>query len=313
MSPLPRPDGRENAVVDPAPFATPNPCEPERPLSGSTSGACGPNGVARSGLSVDVAGRDSPSGDLRAPPVFADTTSADPDLVTRPREPGGDTTWEGDRPVPMLMAFVRTLVHDVRSPLVAARGAVEELEREADEHSSVLLGIVARALHRVDETTRRVLELDDLDDALSAEMAPFDIVDVVSRVVAAQSTRPELVVRGRSHPQLLGHERLVAAAISHLVDNAYDHTPIETRVTVLVDTSDAAVFVDVVDDGPGVPEHLREQVFRAFDRGAAPPSRGGFGLGLTVARRVAEAHGGAVTVGQAVEAGAVFRLELPLR
>ena len=101
------------------------------------------------------------------------------------------------------------------------------------------------------------------------------------------------------------------------MENALRHTPAgtEIRVSTRIDGDGQALLV-VEDDGPGVPEHLRETLFERFVRGAG--DRGGsFGLGLAIVRAVAETHGGSVVVEptgerDGVSYGARFIVKLPV-
>jgi signal transduction histidine kinase len=76
------------------------------------------------------------------------------------------------------------------------------------------------------------------------------------------------------------------------------------------EASGGALTVEVSDAGPGIPEPFRERIFERFQRGAASAGRGA-GLGLAIARAIAEVHGGTLTLGERPGGGALFRLELP--
>jgi signal transduction histidine kinase len=105
---------------------------------------------------------------------------------------------------------------------------------------------------------------------------------------------------------LRGSPQALAGALGNLVDNACEAGARRVRLTALRVGADR-LAMDVADDGPGVPPGLRERLFRPF----FTTRSGGSGLGLAVARAVAEAHGG--TVGLVDDSGgARFRVELPL-
>jgi signal transduction histidine kinase len=106
----------------------------------------------------------------------------------------------------------------------------------------------------------------------------------------------------RCHPDALG------SAVRALVDNAVRHAP-RGRVRITARENDDGVVIDVDDDGPGVAPERREQILAPFARAPDSP---GLGLGTTLARRIAEARGGTLTVGEAPElGGARFSLFLP--
>ena len=88
----------------------------------------------------------------------------------------------------------------------------------------------------------------------------------------------------------------IGQALSNLVDNALKYTPEGGRVTIATAAEPGALTVTVSDNGPGVPEAEREAVWRRLYRGDASRSQRGLGLGLTLVRAVAEAHGGTASV-----------------
>jgi signal transduction histidine kinase len=96
----------------------------------------------------------------------------------------------------------------------------------------------------------------------------------------------------------------------NLMENAIKHTPPGTHVQAAVHRANGHVVLTVTDDGPGIPEDLRDRIFERFSRGAG--DRGGsFGLGLSIVRAVAESHHGTVVLGSAAGPGARFVVTLP--
>jgi signal transduction histidine kinase len=154
---------------------------------------------------------------------------------------------------------------------------------------------------------RRVLFVGSADLAEIAAAAIHEIEPVAAGHELSQSGDESVPVTG--NPDEL--HRLVV----NLIDNSLIHTPPGTPVRVRVGREgDDAVLV-VEDDGPGIPEELREQVFGRFVRGSGPADRaasGGTGLGLAIVRSVAGAHGGSVEAGPAASGGARFVVRMPL-
>ncbi len=114
-------------------------------------------------------------------------------------------------------------------------------------------------------------------------------------------------------PELELDPTRIAQAVGNLLDNAVTHTPEGGRVTVSAEASDNAVEVRVADTGPGIAPNDLPRVFDRFYR--ADPSRsrgtGGTGLGLTIARRLVEAHGGSIKTESVVGQGSRFIIRLP--
>ena len=105
--------------------------------------------------------------------------------------------------------------------------------------------------------------------------------------------------------------RLLRRAVLNLGTNAVRHA--RSRVRLSAASRGGRVWVHVDDDGPGVPPEARDRVFEPFFRmdASRTSDTGGAGLGLAIVQRIAQVHGGTVTVGEAPLGGARFTLELP--
>jgi signal transduction histidine kinase len=103
--------------------------------------------------------------------------------------------------------------------------------------------------------------------------------------------------------------------IRNLLENAVRHTPEKTTVELTARRDGDEALLEVLDDGPGIPAGMEDQVFNRFVRGDGPSDTaggGGSGLGLAIVRAVAESHGGSVSAGRSTYGGARFSLRLPL-
>ena len=104
----------------------------------------------------------------------------------------------------------------------------------------------------------------------------------------------------------------IAQVAAILLDNAVKYTPAGGGVAVTVGAGDGCATLAVADTGPGIPgEHL-PRIFNRFYRVDEARSVGGAGLGLSIARQIAEGHGGAITVASVVGVGSTFTVTLPL-
>jgi len=112
-----------------------------------------------------------------------------------------------------------------------------------------------------------------------------------------------------------GDEALLRRLLLNLLDNAIKYTPAGGRVSVGAAHVDASYVVDVEDTGPGIPDDMRVRLFDRFFRGGRAREAGdpvtGAGLGLSIARWIAEAHGGTLTLARSDATGSMFRLTLP--
>ena len=203
------------------------------------------------------------------------------------------------------------LAHEIRNPLAGIRGAMQVLiGRRADDDPE-------RAV--MQEIVARTESLNDLvsDLLLFARPRPPRLVDVdlraiVDDVLAAIGRDPVgqgiVLEAGGEAVQVQGDHELTRAAIFNLVLNAAQALQGQGRVQVMVTSEGADLArVDVRDTGPGIPDPVREQIFEPF---FTTKTRGG-GLGLPIAQRTAELHGGTLTVACPPEGGTVFTLTLP--
>jgi len=176
------------------------------------------------------------------------------------------------------------------------------------------------------ERARAVADIADmiclLDDALLASRADagelmqelVDLAEVVGAEAAACAAQghPAVVVSapGADQALVLGERLGLRRIVANLIDNAVKYGR-AARLSLAAEGD--AVWLSVEDDGPGVPRSARAAIMEPFVRleGSRSRATGGAGLGLAIARHLAEAHGGSVTVGDAPGAGARFVLRLP--
>jgi len=147
--------------------------------------------------------------------------------------------------------------------------------------------------------------------------AELDVVELVRDTVAkAQVGQDEVRLEAEAHeplPRIRGDRERLRQVLTNLIDNAVKYSPAGETVRVRSYSEDGCVRVEVRDAGPGIAAEDQRLIFEKFGRanvgGGGKP---GTGLGLFIARSIAEAHGGSLDVVSAPNRGAVFRLELPL-
>lgn len=216
--------------------------------------------------------------------------------------------------------FVADASHELRTPLAVLRSNLEvarrrprtpeEWERVADRaHDEVVrMTAMVEALLRLART-----------GAVPPGDARVDVKtladDVAARWrVSADAARVALVVEAADDAAVAGDADALGVALGNLVSNAIAHSPAGSTVRIEVHPTDGTIELVVADQGPGVPVADRARIFLPFARGSTAADRvadGGVGLGLSVARRIVEAHHGELEVGDAPGGGARFVARLP--
>ncbi|MEY9951384.1 sensor histidine kinase [Leifsonia sp. EB34] len=218
--------------------------------------------------------------------------------------------------------FVADASHELRTPLASIRGYAELTRRSPHE----LPQDVTRSLGRIEsEATRMTSLVEDLlllarlDEGRELDRDPVDLslllIDAVSDAHAAGPDHTWRIELPEEPVEVLGDAPRLHQVVMNLLANARVHTPEGTTVVaaLAVDAATQEAVVTVSDDGPGIPETLRETLFERFARGDSSRNRatGSTGLGLAIVSAVVEAHRGTVTV--ASEPGStVFTVRLPL-
>src|SRR4030095_14541979 len=134
-----------------------------------------------------------------------------------------------------------------------------------------------------------------------------DSVRALAMIASERSLR--VVAAGDSDVAFVGDDELLRQLFTNLLDNAVGHTPAGGQVTVKTTAGAAQLIVRIADEGPGIAEPDRDRIFERFTR--LDTDRRGAGLGLPIARWIAEAHAGTLTLESSTSAGSVFVVTLP--
>jgi len=222
----------------------------------------------------------------------------------------------------MKSEFLAAMSHDFRSPLTVVRGAVELLmsERPGQLNSAQrALGTRAeRNVRRLEEFTEDLLEMARLEHGgVALERTEQNACDLVREVVEdhramAQDRQQRIeLVCGENVVVSVDASRL-RRAVGNLLTNSIKYAPAGTTITVRTDGDADAFSVRVTDHGPGVEADERDRIFEKFSRGRRSTSVAGAGLGLSIARSLAELHGGSLRYEDVEGGGASFILSVPM-
>jgi len=210
--------------------------------------------------------------------------------------------------------LVADVSHDLQGPLAAQRLSVElALASEGAMNVDVLRDDVLGATSEMERLVSDLLMLAVADEGPPLHLAPVDLDALVLEEAArAGQTAIAIDTSKVSAGPVLGSPDELRRIVRNLLDNAVTHA--RSRVELRVVAEEGQVRLDVVDDGPGVPDAERERVFERFHRGDPARTRGapGTGLGLAIARGLAERAGGSIELVDESAPGAVFRLRLPI-
>ena len=223
--------------------------------------------------------------------------------------------------------LIADISHDLRTPLVAMRGYRELLVARGDSLSAEdRKRYAAIALRQSEHLARLVddlFELAKLDfrglvldcEAFAVGELASDVVQKFALAASARGVALEVAVAA-DLPPLEADLRLVERVLENLVGNALGHTPAGGRVEVRVAPSAAGVELQVLDTGAGIPAAELPFVFDRHYRGAASgdsEAGEGAGLGLAIAKKIVELHGGAIRVESELRRGSRFVVVLPSR
>ena len=233
------------------------------------------------------------------------------------------TTVEELRRLSALRAdFVSLVSHELRSPMASVIGSARTLEQRwrelSPEQRESFLALIAHETSRLAELIGDVLDTSRIESGtFSYSFEDVDLARLVrDSAAAAEHGQDEVTVEAvvrEPLPPVRGDRDRLRQVLVNLIDNAVKYSPPGDRVSVEAEQSDSRVVIEVRDRGPGIsPEHQR-LIFEKFGRAnVAAHTKPGTGLGLFIARSIAEAHGGALEVRSAPGRGATFRLSLPI-
>jgi signal transduction histidine kinase len=220
--------------------------------------------------------------------------------------------------------FLATLAHELRTPLSALRSATEALRMKAPEGSDLqaLQGVFHRQIQQLTRFTDDLLDVSRITrDKLTLQRTRLALSQVVE--AAVETARP--LIQQRTHtltldipptPILLeGDPARLAQVLANLLDNAARYSEPGGRIRLSAELAGEYVLVKVEDTGSGIDREMLPRVFDLFVQGHKPPNpgEGGLGIGLPLARRLAEMHGGTVTGYSAGPGrGAEFVVRLPV-
>ncbi len=220
-------------------------------------------------------------------------------------------------------SFAADVAHEIKNPLASLRSAVESLAKVEDpDLRRQLNDIASHDVRRIDRLVSDISDASRIDAELSrTTFEELDLAQLVANIIGSREDRHENEGRPIRFEadvgtySVMGEPARLERVIENLLDNAVSFSPPDGAIAIEIDGRDGRVLLAVSDEGPGIPAERREQIFERFH--SLRPDSEDFGnhsgLGLAIARAVAEAHDGMLTATPRSDGakGARFVLSLP--
>ena len=216
--------------------------------------------------------------------------------------------------------FVSLVSHELRTPMAAVIGSARTLQQRwreltPDQRES-FLGLIADETERLASLVGDVLDTSRIDaGTFNIRFGDVDLGELVRDTVAlAELSSDEVGLRAEVHdplPQVRGDAERLRQVLFNLIDNAIKYSPAGDEVEVRAYSEADRVLIDIRDHGPGIAPEDQRLIFEKFGRVTSGNTRPGTGLGLFIARSIAEAHGGTLAVSSVPRRGSTFTLDLP--
>jgi two-component system OmpR family sensor kinase len=233
---------------------------------------------------------------------------------------------ERDSSEARLRQFVADASHELRTPLTSVRGYLELYRQGAFQEKAQLDDVVRRLSAesvRMQGLVEDLLALASLDEGRPLQEDRVDLGlllrDAAQDAQAVQPGRSIAVIAPDTGPAITGDAGLLTQLVSILVSNALAYTPVHAPLTLGAAQQGTESIITVVDKGPGLEAEAARKAFDRFWRGQASRTRNkgsgriGAGLGLSIARSIADAHGGSISLDTAPGEGCSFTIRLPLQ
>ena len=233
-----------------------------------------------------------------------------------------DLTDELQKRIQATASFAADVAHEIKNPLSSLRSATETFSRtKTAAQKKQLLNVILQDVQRLDRLITDISQASRVDtEIIGQDRDPVDLASLIDNFIQMRSqTHSQYQLRFEYPPlpvMVRMNESRMVQVIDNVLSNAISFSPKGGMVQFIL-TADATrknAVLEILDDGPGIPDAKLETVFDRFY--TERPSGEGFGehsgLGLSIARQIVDAHNGQLTAENRPEGGACFRLVLPL-
>ena len=220
--------------------------------------------------------------------------------------------------------YINTMAHELRTPITGIRTTAENLLMPmSHSQRERFVNNILNANKKMELLVNRLLSLSRIErrDQLES-IEKINIESLIENVLTSPSRAGRISSRGIKfefnieREFTINAEKLLAEqALANIIDNAIDFTPPNSTISIKISESNTHVIIQVSDQGKGVPEHARRQLFRRFFSSPRPDTgKRGNGLGLRFVKKIMSLHGGTISLkNRFMENGAVATLKFPLK
>ena len=217
--------------------------------------------------------------------------------------------------------FFHSVAHDLRAPLLTMQGYIKLLEKEfqPEAKQAGYVRNVKDSSDRLFKLLENILDISRMEAGqLKPDLRPVNAAEFLSS--SAESFRAlfegkkiglAIETSGAENTEFTADSSLLRRVMENLLSNAWKFTPEGGRVTASVKPGKDGLVFSVADTGPGIPAEQLEAIFEKYKRLKAGDGETGFGLGLAIARKIVELHGGKIWAEAAPAGGAVFGFTVP--
>lgn len=216
--------------------------------------------------------------------------------------------------IQLLRDFITQASHEFRTPLSLINSNLYLLER-TDHQREERFKIIYNQTQALNNLVERLVTMVELDSGVEMKHQPVAINSVVDMVTVAYSTELKhyhmTVDLAQRLPMILGDTHYLHKALLEILKNAVQHTPVDGAITLRAYPVNAGkINLEIQDTGQGILPEDQPHIFKRFYRGDKSQTTRGFGLGLAIAQRIIEAHGGKITFETSPGKGTTFTIQL---
>ena len=215
--------------------------------------------------------------------------------------------------------FLALISHELKSPLARMRIALE-LIAEKNEDKPETIEIIEGIRNEIAENEKlieQLLVVSRVEMTLPSSIGePMNVTAVAKQAAEqvsplANASHHTIQMKAENLPEIKGDPSQILRALVNVLENAIKFSPEGSIISMNVERSQNGIVISVSDDGLGIPAEEQEKIFQPFYRASQQNQKEGSGLGLYIARKIIELHGGTITASSNEPSGTIIKIYLP--